>query len=78
MNDSDELRNAQSFTVRKSIDVHFVLSWIVGDEASTQTQLMRNGIVSQHLELDSNHEEVDITVSSHMLFMPSEVMAHGL
>ena len=51
----------------ESVDVHIVVSRIVGDETSTQTQSIRNGIVSQHPELDSDHEEADIRIIPHAL-----------
>ena len=51
----------------ESVDVHIVLSRIVGDKTSTKTQSIRNGIVSQHPELDLDHEEADIRIIPHAL-----------
>ena len=51
----------------ESVDVHIVLSRIVGDETSTPTQSIRNGVVSQQPELDSDHEEADIRIIPHAL-----------
>ena len=45
--------------IEESIDIHIVLSKIMGEESSTATQSIRNGIISQHPELDSDHEEAD-------------------
>ena len=51
----------------ESVDVHIVLSGIVRVETSTQTHSIRNGIVCQHSELDSDHEEADIRIIPHAL-----------
>ena len=51
----------------ESVDVHFLSSRIVGDETLTQTQSIRNGIVSEHPVLDSVHEVADIRIIPHAL-----------
>jgi len=42
-----------------------VPSRIVGDETSTPTQLIKNGEVFQHPDLDTDHEEADIRIIPH-------------
>jgi len=42
-----------------------VLSWIVGDETSTPTQLIKSGEVFKHPDLDTDHEEAHIQIIPH-------------
>lgn len=49
------------------IDVHIVLSRIVGDDTSTQTKSIKNGVVFEHPELDTDLEEADIRIIPHAL-----------
>ena len=58
-------RYVMDYFTAHSDNLIIVLSRIVGDQTSIPTQLIKNGEVLQHPDLDTDHEEADIRIIPH-------------